>query len=270
MHQIGVSQTSSRQPMFNAPTGIVVVLGILLAIHLVRTALQAYWPEWDGWLVGATAFIPARYSDPEASVLPMSPYADYTSWITYMLIHGSFLHLMFNSAWLLAFGGAVANRIGSARCIAFAIVCGCAGALMFLFWNWGQFAPMVGASGAISGLMGAALRFLYPALDRGRGSLRHIHYHMMTTPLMSLNEAVRDRRIQITVGLLVLLNVIATFGVGPGASEGPIAWEAHAGGFLAGFFLYGFFDTAVRNEDSAPFDTMSPGDDTPSQQPTIH
>jgi membrane associated rhomboid family serine protease len=257
-----------RQPIFNVPAGVVWLLGVLIAIHAVRAALPL---EADNWLIGATAFIPARFSDPEATALPGGGMALVTSWITHMLIHGSVLHLMFNAAWLLAFGGAVAHRIGSLRCVVFAAICGMAGALTFLIVNWGAFAPMVGASGAVMGLMGASMRFLYPALDRGRGSLRNIHLYLRTVPLMTLGEAVRDRRVLLTTGFLVLLNVIAALGMGPGASEGSIAWETHAGGYLAGFLLYGLFDTASQHEEPVePAVDADEGHSDSGHKPTLH
>ena len=68
------------------------------------------------------------------------------------------MHLLINSAWFLAFATPVARRIGPVRFLAFFLLCGVGGALLYLPFNS---APMVGASGAISGLMGAAMRFLF-------------------------------------------------------------------------------------------------------------
>lgn len=256
-----------KQPIFNVPTGIVVLLGVLVAIHVIRNLLPL---ATDNWIIGATAFIPSRYSDVEANALPGQPYASYTSWITHMLIHGSVLHLMFNSAWLLAFGGAVANRVGSLRCIVFAALCGIAGAALFLWVNWGQFAPMVGASGAVMGLMGASMRFLYPALDRGRGSLRNIHQNLRTVPLMTLPQALTDVRVLMTTAMLIVLNFAGAFGMGPGTSEGTIAWEAHAGGYLAGFLLFGLFDTASHNDTAPHISHSNDADDVVTGKPTLH
>lgn len=257
----------ASQPIFNAPAGIVWLLGLLAAIHTVRALLPI---DSDNWLVGATAFIPARYSDPEAIALPGGAIAYYTSWITHMLIHGSVLHLMFNAAWLLAFGGAVANRIGSARCIAFATLCGLAGAALFLYVNWGKFAPMVGASGAVMGLMGASMRFLYPALDRGRGSLRNIHQNLRVVPLMTLRQSLTDIRVLLTTAMLIVLNFAGVLGLGPGSSEGSIAWEAHAGGYLAGFLLFGLFDSAPHNTRETPEDDFEDYRESAADKPTLH
>jgi len=263
--------TRGKQPIFNAPAGIVGLLGLLIAVHAVRSVLPV---DTDNWLVGATAFIPVRYSDPEAMALPGGGVAYYTSWVTHMLIHGSALHLMFNAAWLLAFGGAVANRVGSTRAIAFAALCGFAGAALFLYVNWGKFAPMVGASGAVMGLMGASMRFLYPALDRGRGSLRNIHQNLRTVPLMTLRQSLTDTRVLLTTGMLIILNFTGVLGMGPGASEGSIAWEAHAGGYLAGFLLFGWFDTASHNrhrEDlELPDASTEDFSENAPEKPTLH
>lgn len=257
-----------RQPVFNVPVGIVWLLGVLIAIHMVRSLLPI---DADNWLLGAMAFIPVRFSDPEALALPGGQTAAFTSWITHMLIHGSVLHLMFNAAWLLAFGGAVAHRIGSVRCIVFAALCGMIGALTFLVFNWGKLAPMVGASGAVMGLMGASMRFLFPAMDRGRGSLRHIHHYLRTVPLLSLRDALSDRRVLLATGFLILLNAAGAVGVGPGAADGSIAWETHAGGYLAGFLLYGLFDRAAQNDplSDAPLEQDDDGH-IHADKPTLH
>lgn len=256
-----------EQPIFNAPSVVIWVLGLLIAIHAGRSLLSI---DLDNWLVGATAFIPSRYSDPEAINLPGAPYADYTSWVTHMLIHGSALHLMFNAAWLLAFGGAVANRVGGVRFIAFALVCGFGGALVYLMVRWGLLAPMVGASGAVMGLMGASMRFLYPALDRGRGSLRNIHQNLRSVPLMTLRQSITDVRVLMTTAMLIVLNLAGALGMGPGTSDGTIAWEAHAGGYLAGFLLFGLFDAATHNTIAPPQTLEEAEDEQLPSKPTLH
>ena len=238
-------EPQGKEPIFNVPAGIIALLGLLIAIHFGRSFLT---PETDNWFVGLMAFIPVRYSDPAALELPGGATALYTSWITHMLMHASVLHLAFNSVWLLAFGGAVGKRAGSLRCIVFAAVCGIAGALVFLWVNWGEFAPMVGASGAVMGLMGAAMRFLYPALNDAGGSLRDLHASLRAVPLMTFGEAITDIRVIMTAVMLIIINMTAAAGLGPGASDGAIAWEAHAGGFLAGFLLYGLFEPAPHND----------------------
>ena len=230
------------EPIFNVPGAVLAVLAVLAAIHGLRTLLA---PETDLWLVYVLAFIPARY-DGLAAELPGGETAALTSFATHMLVHGDIVHLLLNSAWLLAFGGAIALRVGSARFLAFAIVCGIAGALTFLFVNPGLATPVVGASGAVSGLMGGAMRFLFSAIDEG--GARRLREAPHRARLMSLPEALSDQRVLLTTAIWLLINVLATFGFGGGGADGRIAWETHIGGYVAGLLLFGLFDRPAPTE----------------------
>lgn len=236
-----------REPIFNVPAAVVGVLAVLVGLHVVRQFLLP--AEFDEWLVLTLAFIPARYEAGMAAELPGGPWAALTSFVTHMTVHADATHLMFNSAWLLAFGGAIGLRAGSARFLAFAIVTGICGALAFLAFNPGLLAPVVGASGAVAGLMGGTMRFLFAGLDLG--GVRALRDHPTAIPLMSLGATLRDRRVQLTTAIWLLLNGLAVLGIGTGEGRGAIAWEAHIGGFLAGLLLFGWFDRkqpAIRIE----------------------
>lgn len=226
----------SREPIFNVPPAVAAVLGLIVAVHLFRQVLD---PEFDMWLVSAAAFIPARF-DSYGFELPGGEIARFTSWITHMFVHGDLVHLAFNSAWLLVFGGAIAERAGTARFLAFSLLTGVAGAAAFLFWNPGMLAAVIGASGAVSGLMGGTMRFMFGAIDSG--GLRSLREAPGTSPLMSLAEAASDRRVQLVTIATVVINVLAAFGFGTAQEAGGIAWEAHLGGYFAGFLTYGLFD----------------------------
>jgi len=122
----------AKEPIFNIPTPVVALLGLLAAIHAVRTLLLS--PDNDLWVVLAWAFIPARYG-PLGTELPGGEVALFTSPVTHMFIHGDWMHLALNSAWLLAFGGAIAERAGALRFLLFSLVCGLAGAATFYALN---------------------------------------------------------------------------------------------------------------------------------------
>jgi len=223
--------------MFNVPGAVLAVLAVLVGVHLLRTLL----PEaWDAWLTVTLAFIPARY-DGYAEAIPGGGVASVTSFLTYALVHGNLFHLAINAAWFVAFGGVVANRIGTVRFLLFSAFCAVVAALTFLAFNPGLMAPMVGASGAISGLMGGTMRFLFTALDTD--GLRGLREDPRRVPLMPLSQALTDRRVILVTVAFLAANILAVFGLGS-VSAGGIAWEAHIGGYFAGLFSFGFFERA--------------------------
>lgn len=235
-----------HEPMFNVPGSVLALLGMMVAVHLVRLAL----PENDDtWLTLALAFIPARYSG-FADQLPGGDVAAVTSFLTHTMVHGDWVHLGLNGAWLVAFGGAVANRVGTIRFLLLFAFCAIIGAATFLAFNPGLMAPMVGASGAISGLMGATMRFLFPAIDSG--GLAALREDPRSVPLMPLPVALRDSRVLFVTLAFLGANVLAVLGVGSVGFSG-IAWEAHIGGYFAGLLFFGFFDTPQTENSSGRF-----------------
>lgn len=227
---------SQRQPIFNVPGVVLAVLVVFGAVHLTLWALL---PASEGeWFMVALAFVPARLGG-LAPELPGGNVAIYTSFVTHQFVHGNLPHLALNSAWLLAFGSPIARRTDVLRFIAFFLLCGVAGALLYLAVNGAEQVVVVGASGAISGLMGAALRFVF----RG-GGLRGpaAAESMRRVPLMTLTETLQDRRMLALVAGWTVLNVLLAQGAATLAEAAGIAWEAHLGGFYAGLLLYGLFD----------------------------
>ncbi len=226
----------AREPILNVPGVIVAVLVLLAAIHGGLAMLSDTADEYVVWML---AFIPARYSG-FADQIPGGPLAAWTSFVTHQFVHGDITHLLINGAWLLVFGSAVARRIGSARFVLFGLICGIAGALLFGLIRWGEAVPMVGASGAISGMMAAGFRLLLPAIDSGE--VHEMHEAPREVRLATLAECLRSRRVLFAVGAFVVVNFVIAFAA-PMLTDGAgIAWEAHLGGFAAGFLLLGAFD----------------------------
>jgi membrane associated rhomboid family serine protease len=227
---------ASRQPMFNAPLSVVVLLGVLIAVHLLRQLLSDGQNEW--WVL-ALAFIPARFSELGAA-LPGGKVAAFTSFVSHQFVHLDAAHLLINSAWLLALGSIIARRVGALRFVALYIVSGIAGALAFWACNPGLALPVIGASGAVSGLMGAVMRFMFAAINQRRGP--ELRDNPAAIPRASLKEVFQDRRALVMIGALVGMNLLFGLGLGQLISEGGIAWEAHLGGLAAGLLLFGWFD----------------------------
>ena len=150
-----------REPIFNVPAIIVALIGSFVAIHVLREDLL---PDSDrAYFDLLFAFIPARYDSTlvQDGALPGGLGAQIWTFVTYAFIHGSWMHLIVNSVWLLPFGSAIARRFGAFRFFAFFLVTAAGGALAYLFVHGGQESVVVGASAAISGTMAGAMRFMF-------------------------------------------------------------------------------------------------------------
>lgn len=227
---------SSREPIFNAPPVVVALLVVMVLVHVVLSQLpDAMWSE----VMERAALITSRYGSNQG--LPeSSPFFGVTALVTHQFLHGDLAHLGINCAWLLAFGSPVASRLGAPRFLAFFLLCGIAGALTFLLFHLDDNTLMVGASGALAGLMGGAFRFLFSAFDDGGpGAFKA---HPQSIRRMSLGELIRDRRAQFAIGSWVLLNFLTALLAPLITSAGGIAWEAHLGGFFFGLLTFGYFD----------------------------
>ncbi|HET6388178.1 rhomboid family intramembrane serine protease [Hyphomicrobium sp.] len=232
----------NREPIFNVPGAVLATIAVLVGVYFLMSYMA---PEEFTWWLLALAFIPARYAG-LAHELPGGDVSAVTSFVTHMLVHADLTHLIFNCAWLLAFGTVLCSRIGGARYLAFSIAGGVSGALLFLLLNPGLLAPVIGASGAISAMMGGVMRFLFTAIARGEGYL--LREEPSAIPLTSLRTALRDRRVVLASAAFLAINMLAIVGFGKYDEGGDIAWEAHVGGYLFGLIAFGAFDRATQNE----------------------
>ena len=221
----------TRQPIFRIPG---VVAGLILLLVLAHVARVAVSETLSDHIINLFAFIPARYSHAflvAHNIDPGNLFDRAIPFVSYMALHNDFTHLAVNSLWLLAFGPIVARRYGALLFLGFFLICGIAAAATHLAFNWGSLTPVIGASGAISGLMGAGMRLLptqAPWAAQGNDEL---------APIFS-------RQIVIFTAIWLVVNLAAGltgFGLGPG-ELGQIAWQAHVGGYLAGLLLAGPFD----------------------------
>ena len=234
-----------REPLFNIPPVIVAVLAVLALVHAVRTYVLTV--DQDIELLFVFAFIPARYDTSVVlgGVLPGGFGAQLWTFVTYSLIHADWTHFGVNAVWLLPFGSAVARRFGALRFLAFFAVTAAAGAALHLATHAGEQVPVIGASAAISGTMAAAMRF---AFQRGGplGMLHGADEQAYRVPAIPLIRVLSDARVLIFLAVWFGINIL--FGLGSlsiTGSDQPVAWQAHIGGFLAGLFLFSWFDPAA-------------------------
>ncbi|HUS97093.1 MAG TPA: rhomboid family intramembrane serine protease [Hyphomicrobiaceae bacterium] len=225
-----------KEPIINAPAVIVVVLAMLLAIHGARQFIDQ---SMDEWVLLHLAFFPSRLGTALVD-LPGGQGLAISSLVSYSFLHGDWMHLFINSAWFLAFGSLIARRTSVLGFLALCVVTSVAGGLAYLAANFGQATPIIGASGVVSGLMGAAFRVIFSGLDVDAfGAIRGGGHGMRRMPL---TVAVRDRRVMLSTLVWVGVNLLFAFGLSGVFTDGGIAWEAHLGGFFAGFLLFGLFD----------------------------
>src|SRR5690606_15582656 len=139
--------------------------------------------------------------------------------VTYSLMHGSIAHLAVNMIWLAAFGSPLANRTGPLRFVLFWIVTSLAAAgLHYMIYPTSQ-APLVGASGAISGMMGAAARFGF-RIDRSSGR------PAFGGPVLPISQVLTMRGTVAFLAVWMVINIVTGLvGFVPG-QDSQIAWEA--------------------------------------------
>jgi membrane associated rhomboid family serine protease len=220
-----------REPMFNLPSAVswaLVVMWLLqVGRDLVLTQAQSF------RLIVEGGFIPLRYS--------MASADQGLAWlwtpVTYSLLHGGYGHLVVNSIWLMAFGAVVARRIGAVTFVVFWVLSAICAAAIYWIFHQDSLVPMIGASGVVSALMGAAARFAFPKDGRFNRTGAHL------LPRNTLQSALTNRTVVTYVAIWFGINALAAFGFAAGAAEGArIAWEAHIGGFLFGFLAFSLFD----------------------------
>jgi rhomboid family protein len=185
----------------NLPPALMWLIGINVAIQLLRTLLG---DEADQALVLQFGLVPAAYSGGGHDLL-----AQVAAPLTYQFLHGGWMHLIINMVSLAAFGAPVERLLGARRFVLFYLSAGLVAGLVHVVLFPESVDPVIGASGAISGVFGAVLMLM-----RYVGSL---------TSLLPVAA--------IWIGLNIFFGLL---GGTPGAAGEQVAWTAHIGGFVYG------------------------------------
>jgi len=145
--------------------------------------------------------------------------------VTSMFLHGGWMHLLGNMLFLWVFGGSVEDALGHLQYLIFYFICGVGAAVVHTIFNWGSNVPTVGASGAISGVMGAFI-VLFP-----RAQVATL------IPALFLFFTIRIPAF-LMLGYWFFLQIFSGLvSLGVGGQQGGVAWWAHVGGFLLGAVL---------------------------------
>lgn len=164
-----------------------------------------------------------RFQVGPGAVCVIAPGGSWHTLFTSMFMHGSWLHIIGNMWFLWIFGNNVEDAMGHVRFVIFYLLCGLSAALLQVFLTNNPAVPMVGASGAIGGVMGAYI-LLYP----------RVHVHM----LLILGFFVTTVAVPAVfmLGYWFLLQLLGGF-MSARAEGGGVAFWAHVGGFVAGGLL---------------------------------
>jgi membrane associated rhomboid family serine protease len=197
-------------PFVNTALILVNVLVFVYQLTLPSSAFKLF--------VLANATIPARFPAAFAGHAPLQ--TALLPILTSMFLHAGIAHLLGNMLFLWIFGDNVEDFYGHFTYLFFYLACGIGAGLLHVFFNWNSMLPSLGASGAISGVMGAYL-ILYPRSQ----ILTLVFIFLVPVPAV------------IILGLWFLLQFasgVSSLGM---AASGGVAWWAHVGGFLLGMVI---------------------------------
>jgi membrane associated rhomboid family serine protease len=178
--------------------------------------------------------VPARYRHPEWAAWVGFPVDDYWPFLTSMFLHGGWAHILGNLWTLWIFGDNVEDRMGPGRFVVFYLLCGLAAGLVHVWTNPASTVPTVGASGAISGVMGAYL-LMYP-----RARL------VMMLPILFFPFFFEIPAFFYLAFWAVTQLMSGTLALAAPSDVGGVAWWAHVGGFAAGVILHRLFLDPAR------------------------
>ena len=200
-----------------------IVNWILIAVNIFMFLVEVSLGPQAEQFITALGVVPAR-------LLAVPSLGQVLTIFTSMFLHGGWLHLFSNMLALYIFGDNVEDRIGHGRYLVFYLLCGMIAASTHVAFNAASPVPTIGASGAISGILGAYF-ILYP---RARV--------ITLVPILILPWIVEIPAL-VYLGFWFLSQLFnGALSIVAGAQMyGGVAWWAHAGGFLAGTILVGLF-----------------------------
>ena len=233
---------------------------VTIALIVLNVAVFIFFQQWGsneafvyGWSVVPYEIVNGvDLVQPESIVvqgqaiqIPQSPgpFPIYLTVLSAMFMHGGLMHLFGNLLYLWIFGDNVEQRFGAIPFILFYLLSGVIATLAQVYLDPSSIIPNLGASGAISGILGAYL-VLFP-----RNKVHAIFlWFMVSVPAV------------IAIGGWIAMQFISGWGtlVAPGNTAGGVAYAAHIGGFIAGVVLALVMRVYIREEPEDPFRRFTP------------
>ncbi len=202
-----------------------IVNSLIIAVNVLVFLVELSQGQRLNKFVYIYGLVPARYSVPQISAYFTSG-QQVISFLSFMFLHGGFLHLLGNMWSLYIFGDNVEDRLGHFRYLAFYLLCGLASGVSHLVINLHSQVPTIGASGAIAGVMGAYF-VLYPRAKVLTLVPIFFFFYFFELPAF------------LFLGIWFIFQFLSA--AGASAQAGGIAWWAHIGGFVFGIIFLKLF-----------------------------
>ncbi len=202
-----------------------VTIGLIVICILVYLWQITLGEELGNMIVYSLGMIPAVLFDHSQLSTELYIVPAEVTVITSMFMHGGFMHLAGNMLYLWIFGNNVEDSMGHTRFILFYLICGAAAALSQALIEPSSAIPMIGASGAVSGILGAYL-------------LLHPHAKVLVVVPIIIPLTFRIPAMFV-LGIWFAMQLFSSTTVVSG--EGGVAWWAHIGGFVTGMLLISVF-----------------------------
>jgi membrane associated rhomboid family serine protease len=199
------------------------IIGVCLLLFIHELSLDERLTSFVQKFAVAPATVSAAVRGHAVTVTPFVPL------VTSMFLHGGWLHLLGNMLYLYIFGDNVEDRLGHGGYLLFYLFCGVGSAIVQVYSNPSSSVPLLGASGAIAGVLGAYL-ILYP---RAR---------ILTLIPLGIIFPIVEIPAFFFLGFWFFLQLLQAVFLSDGASGGGgVAWWAHFGGFVIGALLLPIF-----------------------------
>lgn len=216
-------------PRVHTPVAVWTILGLNALAFLFQQGLT---PEALNYVVHVFGVVPARLTDPVWAEGADFPGGALFATVSHMFLHGNLMHFLANMWSLWIFADNIEDVMGPLGFLAFYLLCGIAALACHVAFNFDSRVPIIGASGALAGVMGAYF-LLYP------------HSKVLTLIPIFFIPYFIELPATVFLGIWFALQVVSGLS-SLGQDAAGVAWWAHAGGFLAGMALLPLFMRADR------------------------
>ena len=229
-----------REPIFLLPGSITALIGVLVAIHLASILVLN--PDGQIQLLFWFAFQPYRIV--LAGVEPNIVVPLLWTPFSHAFLHAGWDHLLINLAWLVIFATPVVRRYGAGPMLALFLISAAGGAALFAATTLYSQVYLIGASGGVAGLTGAAIRFMFQPVLIGQHPETGERM-VLGRQLASIRGVFANPRSRWFTLIWLALNAAVPLVPLLTGSSLAIAWQAHLGGFATGFLLVGLFERKI-------------------------